>query len=103
VATVWNSLGDRIVRQKTWSPYLGVEYSSRDYTFIIDEKALDPQDQSLKGSSSSANVIGGLDYYLNRHCEANMELSYTILPFGGSDTRVKIRWMLVSFGFNYVF
>jgi|GEM_PF-834127 len=103
VVKVSDGIGDHVVRQNTWNPYAGVEFSSRDYVFVFDPTASDPADQSLTGAASAANVIVGLDYRLNRHWEANVEMSYTILPFGGTDTRVKIKWILVSFGMNYVF
>jgi len=101
--TVSDGIGDHLLRHRTWNPYAGLEFSSRDYVLILDATATDPQDQSLTGSTSAANMILGLDYRLSRHWEANAEISYTLLPFGGSDTRVKIKWMLVSFGVNYVF
>jgi hypothetical protein len=103
VVSVSNGLGDHLIRHRTWSPYAGLEFSSRAYALILDETAIDPLDQSLVGSISAANMIVGVDHRLSRHWEANLEISYTLLPFGGADTRVKIKWMLVSLGMNYVF
>lgn len=101
--TTRDSNGNKIVTQKRMNIYAGPEFSNRQYNLELAPEALNPADRSISGTISAANVTMGFDYRMSRHWEANFEASYTLLPFGGSDSRVKIKWMLASFGANYVF
>ncbi len=103
VVTTRDSFGNRSVRQRSWSPYIGGEYSNRDFYVEGDPEAVNVEDRAVAGTLSSVNVSAGLDYRISRHWEFTAEFNMTLLPFAGSDPRVKIRWMLGSFGANYVF
>lgn len=94
---------NKIVTQRTWSPYLGTEFSNRAFNFVIDAEANTPEERSISGNISALNFVTGLDYRLSRRWDLNLELSYTLLALGGSDPRIKIKWMLFSYGANYVF
>lgn len=101
--TTHDSYGNSMTRHRQYSPYLGAEFSNRDFSLELDPTAADPADQRLSGTLSTFNVMAGIDYRLNSHWEATAELSMTLIPFGGTDSRVKIKWFLVALGANYVF
>jgi hypothetical protein len=103
VVTTRDAFGNLSVRQRGWSPYLGAEYSSRDFYVEGDPTAVNAEDRAVSGSLSSVNVSLGVDYRLSRRWEFTVEGNMTLLPFAGSDPRVKIKWMLACFGVNYVF
>jgi len=103
VVTTQDSFGNRSVRQRSWSPYIGGEYSNRDFYVEGDPEAVNAEDRAVAGTLSAVNVSAGIDYRISRHWEFTAEFNMTLLPFAGSDPRVKIRWMLGSFGANYVF
>ena len=101
--TTRDSYGNSMTRHRQYSPYLGAEFSNRDFSLELDPTAADPADQRLSGTLSTFNLMAGVDYRLNSHWEATAELSMTLIPFGGTDPRVKIKWFLVALGANYVF
>jgi opacity protein-like surface antigen len=98
-----DSLNNKFVSHRTWNPYLGGEFSNREFSFELDPTATNAEDRSVSGNISAMNFLAGLDYRLSRNWEINLELSYTLFPLGGNDPRFKIKWMLLSWGVNYVF
>lgn len=103
VVTSRDVFGNKFTHQSPLSAYAGMEFSNRDFNFELDPTAALAENRAVSGTISAANLMAGLDYRLNRHWEANAELSYTLFPFGGNDPRVKIQWILVSLGGSYVF
>ena len=91
------------VMQRTWNPYAGLEYSNRDFYIELDPEAATSDERAISGTLSAINGLIGVDYRLSRHWELTAEANVTVLPFVGSDPRVKVRWVLVSFGMNYLF
>ncbi len=103
VVTLQDTIGNRSVQHPSWSPYLGAEFSNRSFYVQGDPEAIDASNRALTGSLSAVNVSLGVDYRLSRNWELTSEMNVTVLPFAGSDPRVKIRWILGSLGVNYVF
>jgi hypothetical protein len=103
LVTLRDARGHSTVRHRSWSPYVGVEYSNRQYYIEVDPEADQASDRALSGSISAVSAATGVDYRISQSWEFTIEANLTLLPFVGSDPRVKIRWMLASFGLNYVF
>jgi len=103
VASAVDSAGARSESHKTWNPYLGLEYSNRSFYVEGDPTATTAEGRAVSGKLSALNLSAGLDYRLSRHWEFTTELNSTLLAFAGSDPRVKIRWIFLSLGGNYVF
>ena len=98
-----DNLGNNFEKQRTFNPYIGAEFSKRDYYVLGDPKATDPAERAYTGTLSAINATLGIDYRISSHWEANAEFNMTMLPFAGSDPRIVIRWMLVSMGASYAF
>lgn len=98
-----DSSGNRFVTHGNFMPYIGAEFSSREFNLEVDPDAADPSDRVLTGGLSAFNAIAGFDYRIGNRWELNLELSQTLLPFGGNDPRVRISWLIVQWGVNHVF
>lgn len=88
--------------QSAWAPYVLALYGLRHYYLGLDYDTTDPTKQ-MEGEYSILNLGGGADYRLNRKFELNAELQYSLFAFTSTDSRVKIKEMVLWFGVNYVF
>ncbi|HVJ66167.1 MAG TPA: hypothetical protein VM901_12995 [Bdellovibrionota bacterium] len=98
------SNGDSLLRHFQWAPYVGASFSNRSFNVENDsETAAETGETTVSGNISTFNLSLGVDYRVSTRWEFTAEGEYTLIPFGGSDPRVKIKWMMVNLGLNFLF
>lgn len=96
--------GDSFARHEQWNPYAGLSFSNRSFNVELGpEASAEAGETSVNGSISAFNFLTGLDYRIAYQWELTTEFEYTIIAFGGSDPRVKMKWMMFNIGLNFLF
>jgi hypothetical protein len=88
-------------RRQAFAFYTGAELGNSDYYLGEGAEGL-VQDRSLSGRFIGVDALIGLDVALGKSFEVNIEGSYGLLTFSGSDERFRIQGMVLNAGISYL-